>query len=181
MMWISIDFRKGERRTRTCALMRGGGDIMVLCGELLVAVSVLTCGLVVVRGGRARPWCVGPVVVSFLDVCAGAAPRGVRFPSHGIGLVSARRRTRCPPRRRGRPTARAGRASSCPASRRSPGARRRASVMMQAPRRRTRRAAPSAPDTRSDPMPIALERRRRHKLPGGASAPSRRNRTKISV
>ena len=65
--------------------MRGGGDIMVLWGELLVAVSV-ACELVVVRGGRAWP-CWWPVVS-----CVGCtAPRGVRFPSHGIGLVIALR------------------------------------------------------------------------------------------
>ena len=67
--------------------MRGGGDIMVLCGELIVAVAVLSCELVVVRGGRARPcwWS------RFYTCLAGTAPRGVRFPSHGIGLVRARR------------------------------------------------------------------------------------------
>ena len=40
--------------------------------------------------GLARGWS------RFYTCLAGTAPCGVRFPSHGIGLVSARRRTRCP-------------------------------------------------------------------------------------
>ena len=67
--------------------MRGSGVPMVLRGELLVGVSVLSCELVVVRGGRVWPcwWC------RFYTCLAGTAPRGVRFPSHGIGLVTSGR------------------------------------------------------------------------------------------
>ena len=70
--------------------MRGGGDIMVLRGELLVAGSVLSCEPVVVRGVRARP-CSWARWSRFYTCLAGTAPRGVRFPSHGIGLVIALR------------------------------------------------------------------------------------------
>ena len=68
----------------------GCGGFMVRCGELLVGVSVLSCELVVVRGGRARP-CSWARWSRFYTCLAGTAPRGVRFPSHGIGLVIALR------------------------------------------------------------------------------------------